>query len=146
MRRRIGKKTQEFSGLRGLATLSLSFGFLGTKSPPYPTESFSLFLLQALECLFKAPSVKSFVKKLVRIYMWGLCILFIAFVFLWDDWVCSITWMSTTELVMVAPFSILILLITLMLFVGYPLWAWNNWSIKRELSHEQIIEGPLLTP
>ena len=85
MRRRIGKKTQEFSGLRGLATLSLSFGFLGTKSPPYPTESFSLFLLQALECLFKAPSVKSFVKKLVRIYMWGLYILFIAFVFLWES-------------------------------------------------------------
>ena len=54
--------------------------------------------------------------------------------------------MSTKEWVMVVPFSILILLITLMLFVGYPLWAWNNWSIKRELSHEQIIEGPLLTP
>jgi len=76
---------QEFSGLRGLATLSLSFEFLGTESPPYPTESFSLFLLQAFECLFKAPSVKSFVKKLVRIYMWGLCILFIAFVFLWES-------------------------------------------------------------
>lgn len=31
--------------------------------------SLSFFLLQALECLFKAPSVKSFVKKLVRMYM-----------------------------------------------------------------------------
>lgn len=76
------------SGLRGLATLSLSFGGDNIFSLSYWEL---LFLLQALECLFKAPSVKSFVKKLVRkevrarVNEERFILFFLAFVFFWES-------------------------------------------------------------